>query len=440
MKRFVLLICVLLFCITAFASDPADEFIERYMKDKKVPGLALLVMKGVTTVTAKGYGYSNLEHKVPVTPETVFQSGSVGKQFTATAIMILVQAGKIGLEDPIGKYLDGIPDSWKDIRIRHLLTHTSGLGDYPESFDFRKDFTEEEELKAFSTIQPSFAPGEKWEYSNVGYVLLGVIIRKASGQFYGDFLQEHVFQPLGMTATRVISEEDIIPHRAAGYRLVHGEIKNQEWVSPTLNTTADGALYFNILDLAKWNASLQPDRILHKSSLHQMWTPVQLNSGKEHPYGFGWFLNNVNGVRRIEHSGAWQGFTCHMVRYPNHQLTVVVLTNLAEADPAYVSHVVAGLYLPELTPAKHTEVSLDKSMLEAYTGEYQLPGGTIVRIQVEGNHLTLKSSEDTIELIPETETSFFVEESEMTVRFGKNADGEITQMIISEDLEATRIR
>src|SRR6185503_2626428 len=212
--------------------------------------------------------------------ETIFQSGSVGKQFTATGVMMLVEAGKIGLDDKIGKYLTDAPESWKGITVRHLLTHTAGTTDYPNDFDFRRDYTEDELLKRAEAIPLAFQPGEKWSYSNLGYVTLGILIRKVTGKFYGDFLQERIFQPLGMKTARVISEADIVPNRAAGYRLVNGVLKNQEWVSPSTNTTADGSLYFSILDLAKWDAALYTNRPLKQTTLKQVWSPVSLRDGK----------------------------------------------------------------------------------------------------------------------------------------------------------------
>src|SRR3989475_13312300 len=289
-------------------TSKVDDYIKAEMQRQHIPGLSLAVLKDGQIILAKGYGFANVEHQVSVKPETIFQSGSMGKQFTATAVMMLVEAGKLSLSDPITKYFSDAPDSWKIITVRHLLTHTAGTTDYPRDFDFRRDYTEDELLKRAEVIPLSFQPGEKWSYSNLGYVLLGILIHKVSGQFYGDFLQERVFQPLGMTTARIISEADIIPNRAAGYRLVKGELKNQEWDSPSRNTTADGALYLTVYDMAKWDAALYSEKLLKRSSLQQMWTPVKLNGGKTQDYGFGWGFGAVNGHHIIEHGGAWQGF------------------------------------------------------------------------------------------------------------------------------------
>lgn len=327
-----------------------DDYMKAEMQRQRIPGASLAVVKDGQIILAKGYGLANVEHQVAVKPETIFQSGSMGKQFTATAVMMLVEAGKLNLSDPITKYFTDAPDSWKNITVRHLLTHTAGTTDYPRDFDFRRDYTEDELLKRAEAIPLAFQPGEKWSYSNLGYVLLGILIHKVSGQFYGDFLQERVFKPLGMTTARIISEADIVPNRAAGYRLVKGELKNQDWVSPSLNTTADGALYLTVYDMAKWDAALYTEKLLKRSSLEQMWTPVKLNDSKTSPYGFGWSLGEVRGHHIIEHGGAWQGFKSYIARYVDDKLTVIVFANLIQANPGRIAHGVAALYNSELAP------------------------------------------------------------------------------------------
>jgi len=327
--------------------DPVDDYVQAEMQRQQIPGLSLLVARDGKIVLAKGYGLANVELQVPVKPETVFQSGSVGKQFTATAVMMLVEDGKIKLDDPITNYLKDAPATWKQVTIRELLSHTAGFGDYPEKFDFRKDYTEADELKIVEGIPLAFTPGTKWSYSNLGYLTLGVLIHQVTGEFYGDFLQQRIFGPLGMTTTRIISEADIIPNRAAGYRLVKGQLKNQEWVSPTVNTTADGSLYFSILDLAKWDAALYTEKLLKRSSFEQMWTVAKLTNGQPNSgqYGFGWSIEVKDGHRVLDHGGAWQGFETHISRYVDDKLTVVVLTNLADANPGRIADHVAEVYL-----------------------------------------------------------------------------------------------
>ena len=327
-----------------------DALVSSEMDRQKIPGLSLAVVKDGKPLIVKGYGYANLEHRVLVKPETIFQSGSVGKQFTAMAVLMLVEEGKISLDEKIGKYLGEVPPAWSNITVRHLLTHTGGMTDYPRDFDFRKDYTEDELLKRAKEVPTASAPGEKWAYSNLGFVTLGIVIHKVSGKFYGDFLKERVFMTLGMTTARVISEADIIPNRAAGYVLKNGEIENQEWVSPSLNTTADGALYLSVLDMIKWDEGLSAGKLISKTGYDAMWTPVKLNSGKPHPYGFGWSLRQVNGKRVIEHSGSWQGFKSHIARYRDNGLTVIVFANTSNANPDRIAGKVGVIVDPTLKP------------------------------------------------------------------------------------------
>ena len=348
-------VALILFVTTAaFAQDAVatqiDEFVSAEMMRQRTPGVAIAVVKDGKPMLVKGYGFANIEHQILVKPETIFQSGSVGKQFTSMAVMLLVEEGKIGLDDKLTKYIPDVPTTWSGITVRHLLTHTSGLGDYPQTFDLQRDGSEHEIFKKLQAVPPASSPGQRWAYSNVGYVTLGVLIRKVSGQFYGDFLAQRVFKPLGMTTARVISEADIVNNRAAGYELVKGEIKNQTWVAPSLNTTADGALYLTVLDMIRWDEALSNAKLLKKETYDQMWSPVKLNNGTTHPYGFGWALGDVNGKKLIEHSGAWQGFKAHIARYPDNKLTVIVLANLAQTNQSTIAHGVAEIVQPELKP------------------------------------------------------------------------------------------
>jgi len=330
------------------------DYVKTEMQRQHIPGLALLVARDGRTVRAEGFGLANVELEVPVKPETIFQSGSVGKQFTATAVMMLVEEGRISLDDSLTRFFPDAPPAWKEVTVRELLSHTAGFGDYPKDFNFRKDWTEDELLKLVESIPLAYPPGTKWAYSNLGYLTLGVLIHRVTGEFYGDFLEQHVFRPLDMTSTRIISEADIVPNRAAGYRLVKGELKNQEWVAPAVNTTADGSLYFSILDLAKWDRALYTDRLLGKSSLDRMWTPALLKGGQANAgrpnsghYGFGWFIDDRNGHRCIHHDGSWQGFETAIDRYVDDRLTVVALTNLDGAQPGKITQHVAEMYLAQ---------------------------------------------------------------------------------------------
>jgi len=349
MRAAPLLLVLLATTAPADTLGRVDEFVRAEMAREKVPGVAVAVMDHGEVVKAEGYGYANVEHGVPVRPDTVFQSGSLGKQFTAATVMTLVEEGKLALDDPIAKYFPEAPPAFRAITLRHLLTHTSGIPDYTEgTIDLRRDYTEDELARMAFGLELEFAPGSRWNYSNTGYLMLGVVVRRASGRFYGDVLRDRVFQPLGMKTARIISEEDIVPHRAAGYRLVGGELKNQEWVAPKLNTTADGSLYFTVLDLIAWEKGLRSGAVLKPPSWAAVFQPVRLNSGRSYPYGFGWVIDEVAGQTVVGHGGSWQGFKTQLTRYLGRDLTIIVLANLAEADPERFVSGIAAILDPKL--------------------------------------------------------------------------------------------
>ena len=333
--------------VSAQAVDEVAQYIHAEMARQKIPGLALLVARHGMPVRTEGYGLADVELNVPVTPETLFQSGSMGKQFTASGVMLLVEDGKLALDDPLSKFFPQGPAWWRQVTVRELLSHTAGFTDYPKDFDLRKDYTEGQLLKIVGAIPPAYPPGTSWSYSNLGYLTLGILIHQVTGEFYGDFLQRRLFKPLKMSSVRIISEADIIPHRASGYRLLNGQLKNQEWVAPTVNTTADGSLYFSIVDLAKWDAALYSDEVLKDATRQQMWTVTTLRNGAPNSghYGLGWFVESKGGHRVVEHEGQWQGFETQISRYLDEGLTVVVLTNLGSAEPVRIADRVAAIYL-----------------------------------------------------------------------------------------------
>jgi len=342
-----------------------DAYVAAQMRAQRIPGVQVGIYRQGRIVLAKGYGLANVELGVPVRPQMMFQSGSVGKQFTATGVMLLVEAGRVKLEDSITQYFPGSPPSWQPIKVKHLLGQTSGLGQYANHertqpfgpFNLQRQVTEDEALARIQSMRLDFRPGERWLYCDTNYVLLGMLIRKVTGQFYGDFLAQRIFKPLGMSATGIISDSAVVPNRVAGYRLEGGVLKNQDWIAPFYNSTGDGALHVNVLDFAKWDAALYGDTLLKKSSLEQMWTPIVLNDGTRNVanYGFGWFIRTISGHRVIEHGGGWQGFTAHIARYVDDGITVVVFSNLASAGSSEMAHAIAGFYDAKLTPGPDAE-------------------------------------------------------------------------------------
>jgi CubicO group peptidase (beta-lactamase class C family) len=372
-------------CVTA---DTVDEFIQTQLESTKAPGIALLVMQNGQILKQQGYGYSNLELRVPVTPDTLFQSGSTGKMFAAAGILLLVQDGKLKLDDRLAMYYPDAPAAWHKVSIRELLTHTSGIKDYGEynsgDLDYRKDYTDEELLAAMQKLPLEFEPGTQWSYSNSGYLILGLLITKLAGKDYSDFLADRVFKPLGMQTTQLISEQRITPNRAAGYELdKHDALVNQAWVSPGLNRTADGALYFSLRDLAAWEKALEARSFMSRQSFTDWWTAVRLANGTRYPYGFGWHLSEQRGEPVILHGGAWQGFRAAIVRYPEQQLAVMVLANAAQVSAPEIACEVAGLidHRLEMRSTTGTRVSSDEALagslrdvLDAWGSYRTIPG------------------------------------------------------------------
>ncbi len=328
-------------------ADSIDDYINTELARQHVPGLALAVIEHGQLVRAQGYGFANLEHHVPVHPDTVFETGSLGMQFTAAAVLLLVEDGKLHLDDPVRKYLPAAPRSWAPITIRQLLNHTSGLPTTPNG-EFRRDYTDEELLNIIYRQELNFPAGSHWSFSYTGYLILGMLIKKATGESYADLLARRVFTPLGMRTTRLMDYLAIIPNRAAGYELRDGQLRNQEWVSPTANSTADGALMFSVLDYARWEAATVGHRILQSAEWAETARPAGLPNGYTYPYGLGWHLERHAGQDVWRSAGTWQGFQSCVIRYLGDELTVIALANSDNANPELIALQVAGMLDPKL--------------------------------------------------------------------------------------------
>ena len=334
-----------------------ETVVREEMQNQRIPGLAIAIVDHGQVALARGYGYADLEHEVPVSTETLFQSGSVGKQFTATAVMLLVEDGRLSLDDPITRYLPEAPPEWAAIHIRHLLTHTSGIREYGDDadFDVRRAYTDDGLVRMACALPREFQPGERYSYSNTGYLLLGAIVTRVGGRHYSQLLHERVFEPLGMNSARLIDEDSIIRHRSAGYRILAGQIANAEWIAPEQNTTGDGSLYLSLNDMIAWDLGLRAGKILKPGSWREVYTPVTLTSGHSYPYGFGWDVYAFNGQQVLAHDGGVFGFATHISRYLGDDLGLVVLTNLENADPARIAHRVAGVVHDDLqVPPRRT--------------------------------------------------------------------------------------
>jgi CubicO group peptidase (beta-lactamase class C family) len=343
-------------------ADRVHQFVESEREKRHIPGVSVAVVQNGEVVLAKGYGQANVELDVACTADTIFQIGSITKQFTASAVMLLVEQGKIALDDAISKYVENSPEAWKDVTVRHLLNHTSGIKSYTSIPDnmakSRLDRSKNEIIGTVRDLPLEFAPGEKWVYNNTGYFLLGLVIEKASGKPYAEFLQESIFKPLGMSDTRVNELSAIVKNRATGYMWA-GQLLNAEHASMTWPYSA-GAMISTVNDLAKWDAALYGEKIIKQCSLDQMWTKVKLNDGQVRDYGFGWSLSDHRGHKLIGHGGGIHGFTTDLARFVNDKLTIIVLTNSSGigANPAAITRGIAAIYIPDL--AEPTKTAEDK--------------------------------------------------------------------------------
>lgn len=337
-------------------SQEVDDYVRERMAALHIPGLSLVVLRGGEIVLAKGYGKSNLELGTPASEKTAYAIYSITKTFTAVATMMLVEEGKVALEDPISRHLPNLPAAWRGVTIRHILTHTSGLPNWRDHAstlrDMESDYTKDEVLNLVTGLPLVSGSGERWEYVETGFFLLGMMIEKISGKTYEQFLRERVFEPLGMSDTRLDSRADMIPNRADGYSWEDGTFRNATWYSPTLTFSTAG-LVSTVLDLAKWDAALYTDRLLKKSTLEQMWTPARLNNGHlvtETGLGFGLspFTKNNRVHRRVGHVGGAEGFATAMSRFIDDRLTVIVLSNAGQQGFTIsdVANEIASLYFP----------------------------------------------------------------------------------------------
>jgi CubicO group peptidase (beta-lactamase class C family) len=343
----------LLFCATSWAAqapalpDTIDRFIGAELARQRIPGMSIAILRGDSVLLVRGYGSANVERRITATDSTLYSVGSLTKPFTAAAIVLLSQQGKLKLDDPIAKYLPEGAKVWSGVTIRHLLTHTAGVPQ-DTTLDYTRNYTEAQLVR--SAAQPlQFTPGAMESYSSTGYALLGVIIHRVTGVFWGDFVREQIFEPLGMRTARVNSNADSVPNRAIGYYLVGDTLQAADRFSPSINSMADCCLSFTVHDLARFAIGLNHAKPLGREGQELSWTPVRLNNGGTYPYGLGWNIVEQRGYRRIGHSGSWSGFHASFQRYPDFDLTVIVLLNLGQANSEGIATVLAGLVDPRLT-------------------------------------------------------------------------------------------
>jgi D-alanyl-D-alanine carboxypeptidase len=365
--------------------DPVDDYVRAQLKARNLPGVSVAIVKDGRLVKSGGYGLASLELDAPATPQTVYEIGSISKQFAADAILLLAEEGKLRLDDPISKYLDPAPPSWAAITLRHILTHTSGLADFDTGdigFSYRREYTAAEFVELLAKQPLQFAPGDRWNYTNA-FPLLGIVVERASGLPYAEFVRTRIFKPLGLESARFKVNGEVVPHRADGYLFKDGTFRHGETLRPAV-IAPNGGVMMNVVDFARWDIAITQGRLLRTESLKEMTTPVRLNSGRTVSHGLGWFMDQFNGHRFGAHWGTTvTGHSAVIRRYPDDRVTVIVLGNLDDGGAAVdaMSKRIASIYVPgvaiqDLKPIadpNHPETARLKQLLASVAAGVEAP-------------------------------------------------------------------
>lgn len=421
-------------------ADEIDDYVAAQMSRQHIPGLSLAVVQDGKPVKVAGYGQATREPVARATPETVYQIGSISKQFIAAGILRLNADGKVGLDDPIRQYLEDAPDSWQPITIRQLLNHTAGLVRETPGMQLKAQ-PDIDAIRAAYALPLAFAPGEKWQYSNLGYFVLAEVISRRAQMPWPQYVQTQVFTPLGMAATHTTAEA-AGPQVATGYNWMETGDYQKTPVFPGVRPS--GAFASTVRDLAKWDAALYSDAVLSSAQRELMWTPAKLTDGSEKPYGFGWELAKIGKHRVAKHAGTMLGFRSQILRLPDDRLTIIILANATNAVPEKIAQGIATHYLPDLKAdlPKRSIGKLPAETLDRYAGRYKLGGSRLLTVARREDKLAVSMAlpapgPDTAALVkgvsmevalltPESETRFFDEDDRRaTYVFSQDAQGQL---------------
>ena len=343
---------------SADALAELDATIEAHLARTNTPGALAAVVSRGDIVHLRTYGMANVELSVPVSNESLFEIGSISKQFVTAAVMLMQEDGKIGLDDAIHEYLPYLPGEWVGVTVRQLMNHTSGIPDYEEirTYDvYRYRLTPEEVIRIAHSRPMDFEPGTGRYYSNTGYFLLSMIVERIDGQPLGKVLRRRIFDPLGMTDTRLADPEAIIPNRAAGYWVNKaGELINRN-PTETTSTLGAGGLLSSVHDLAKWDAALYGDDFLSAEAKTELWTPAILPNGENTEYGLGWRVTPYYGIPSQSHSGQVAGFNTNFSRFPGQEIAVIVFMNRYLVSSFFIKEAILGTFMPGVGPEGSTE-------------------------------------------------------------------------------------
>lgn len=408
-----------------------DQIVRSFGTNKQFMGSVLVAENGKVLLD-KGYGYANLEWQVPNSPESKFRLGSITKQFTAACILLLEERGKLSTDDLVNKYMSDAPRAWDKITIYNLLTHTSGIPNFTSFPDYHASeatpTTPAKLVERFLNKPLDFQPGEKFQYSNSNYILLGYLLEKISGQSYQNFLAANIFKSLGMNDSGYDSNSDIIPHRAAGYMPGPNGSANASYIDMTIPFSA-GALYSTTEDLLRWEVALFGGKVLRAAAFKKMTTPFKGD------YACGLMVSKMKGRTVIQHGGGIEGFNTQMAYYPEEKLTIIALANLNGAAPGEISDDLASVVHGEkvVLPWERKAISLPVGLLKVYVGVYQLAPEFSITITLEGEQLMSQGThQPTIPLFAQSKTSFFTKAVNAEIDFFPNEKGQVTYLVLHQ--------
>ncbi len=439
-KLFLSLIIFLLFSIsisTLYAGTKediekkVDEYISAFVKMKQFSGSILIAQNGRIIVN-KGYGMANYEHEIPNNSQTKFRIASLTKQFTAMAIMILEEKKLLNVNDYLTKYIPDYPNGDK-IKIVHLLTSTSGIPDHTELPDFNQErrvfhYDIAKTIETFKNKSLEFSPGEKFKYSNSGYILLGYIIEKVSNMPYGKYIEQNIFKPLNMNNSGFENTEEIIKHRASGYSIKEDKIINAAYRNMS-NAHASGALYSTIEDLFQWDRALYTEKLIKKTSLEKMFTPFT------DTYGYGWGIVNIFNRKMAGHNGEIEGFRTNITRFINDDACIIILSNFEQTPVGKISIDLAAILFGEeyVIPKLREIITVDPNILNDYVGKYEINPNFHFTITKENAQLYCQATgQEKFEIYPESETKFFLKVIDAQISFIRNENKEVEKLILHQ--------
>jgi CubicO group peptidase (beta-lactamase class C family) len=431
MRKFLI---VLLPVLAAFQADAQgakyDEYVNAYFRNQNFNGAVLVARKG-EILYEKGFGFSDAEGKKMNDAQSVFQIGSVTKQFTAAIIMQLQQEKKLSVQDPLDKYIKGFPNGNR-ITIENLLTHTSGLYNYTNDTilmksDVTRHYSKDEMLAIFKKYPADFEPGSKWNYSNTAYSLLGYIIQQVTGRPYEQEVRTRIFQPLGMTHSGFDFTNLRDGHKTKGYFQIAG---NSVLPSPIVDSTiaySAGSMYSTLEDLLKWERSISSNQLLKEESWKKIFTPFMNH------YGYGWGIDSLYGTGYMAHSGGIHGYSSYIIRFPNEEVVVIAMDNSSSGALSRMSKGLAAIALgkPYTVPEVHTAIQVAPEILKTYVGEYELAPNFTITISLEGNQLKAQGTgQPSTEIYAEKENLFYVKVVAAKFEFVRDAQGKVSEVIL----------